>query len=246
MNLEKTIGVAQGHDYIPLDIIYGTVIAYAIHKDDKNIQNPVCRILMKPFVNEEYPEIVYFGIEDRVYGTEVPGFVDTVSKWVDEVNNKNELSEVVILDLHSSLYNDDIELMNIAGAEPEEEKRLYRLHDEPSAIRNIEDPTEAEQLMAVKSLAHALRHIENPTDKVKIAAIKKDPSAIRYIGNPPEELQLLAVSRDGFAIANIDNPSENVQLAAVGKDAHAVKYINNPSEKVQIAAVNKMDMRYLK
>lgn len=64
------------------DVKLGTIIAYLIKKNDKNIERPQARILIKPFVNQETSEIFLFS-EPRVYGTPVEGFKQTVMGWLD-------------------------------------------------------------------------------------------------------------------------------------------------------------------
>jgi hypothetical protein len=39
--------------YVPLDIQVGTLVSYLVEPNDKNIKNPVGRILIKPYVNIE-------------------------------------------------------------------------------------------------------------------------------------------------------------------------------------------------
>jgi hypothetical protein len=69
----------------------GTVIAYLIRKGDTQIRNPICRVLIKPYYNKEYPEKKpYYVINKQVYGTNVPGFIKAVEKFFDEKNKQVE------------------------------------------------------------------------------------------------------------------------------------------------------------
>lgn len=104
MNLKNGIN----RHYVPLDVEKGSVVAYVTTTDDKNLNNPTGRVLIKPFYDEYSDDgKVYFGIENQVYGTNVPGFTDAVSKWVNMVNTKyNGLTDVAIVKMDRELYKD--------------------------------------------------------------------------------------------------------------------------------------------
>jgi len=83
------------------DIKEGSLIAYLINADDKNINYPIGRFLIKPFINDN--EEVYLVPERKVYGTTVPGFKEAVQDWIDE---KQE-GLFGTFDKHPRLYDDD-------------------------------------------------------------------------------------------------------------------------------------------
>jgi len=69
---------------ITKDLRNGSLVAYVIRKSDKNINNPISRCLIKNTWNG-------LKVDNHVYGTNVPGFVDFLSNWVNgykEVNFK--------------------------------------------------------------------------------------------------------------------------------------------------------------
>ena len=71
------------------EAVSGTIIAYLIKKEDKQISNPICRVLIKPFFKyKEEEKQPYFITSDVVYGANVPGFVETVKKFFNEINDK--------------------------------------------------------------------------------------------------------------------------------------------------------------
>jgi hypothetical protein len=94
--------------YVPLDVKHGSVVAYVTTADDKNLNNPTGRVLIKPFYNTYSSENqVLFGIEDRIYGTNVDGFLSIVIDWVNMANTKyHGLSGVAVVELHPELYVD--------------------------------------------------------------------------------------------------------------------------------------------
>lgn len=71
--------------YVLQDAANGTLIAYLINKDDPNIEHPISRILIKPFVNADDGSYILVA-EQRVYGNNAPGFKETVTAWLSEVN----------------------------------------------------------------------------------------------------------------------------------------------------------------
>ncbi len=59
----------------------GGFVAYLINIDDKNIQEPLARILIKRF--DDFEGNSYALPEQKVYGTDFPGFQEAVEAWVD-------------------------------------------------------------------------------------------------------------------------------------------------------------------
>lgn len=71
-------------DFVLEDIKWGTVVAYLIDKDDKNINNPLGRILIKPYISDT-GEIVYYP-EPTVYSPYVG--LDSVREFLAEMCEK--------------------------------------------------------------------------------------------------------------------------------------------------------------
>jgi hypothetical protein len=72
-------------DSLVHDIAKGTLVAYAVKNDDPDIKNPDGRVLLKPFQNAETKEIVYRSAS-KIYGNTSPGFRETISKFLRQVN----------------------------------------------------------------------------------------------------------------------------------------------------------------
>jgi hypothetical protein len=85
------------------DIEAGTLVAYLINKDDKNIKSPSARIMIKPFTDGED---VALGIQNAIYGERSKDFLETVRKWVDNVNESKKLNGIFWLDPRT--YNDSM------------------------------------------------------------------------------------------------------------------------------------------
>lgn len=76
--------------YVLSDVRSGTIIAYVVRPTDKNINNPVGRVLIKPFVNIGDDHDIVLIRENKVYGTNVPGFLATVDAWLEKVNGHKQ------------------------------------------------------------------------------------------------------------------------------------------------------------
>ena len=260
MNLEKD----QGKTYIPLDIKHGTLVAYAVSKGDRDIKNPVARLAIKPFIEVtkdftlsgfkkqamEIPK--YFGVENRVYGAEPAGFVDTVLEWVDEVNDREALDDVIRLMRNPSLYMDGeeiskIHLKNRDYSNDEELLKLIKKGHSVDFIRQMKNPSEKIQLEVVKRDGTFIRYIDDPSEEVCKTAVTENPYSLEYIDDPSEDIQLAAIASDIFSFEHINNPSEKIQLQAVRQYGLIIRLIPNPSERVQYEAVgeNGNALRYI-
>jgi len=245
MNLRDGIN----RHYVAVDVKEGTIIAYLVKTTDIDIKNPVGRISIKPFIELNTREIV-FGAEDRVYGTDVPGFKKTVINWVNYTNKKIITKDMILAQLAPGIYPDSnkISKPKVLTKDP----NIKTVIKNPKAILDIETPSEEVQLAAISQDGNMIRYIidsigGNPSEKVQLVAVEENGSAIRYIKNPSERVQLAAVKNDGHALRYIiaaigGLPSEEVQLAAVKKSPYMIEDIiavisGNPSEQVQLAAV---------
>jgi hypothetical protein len=81
------------------DVKQGSLVAYAIRKNDTNINNPVGRLLIKPFENKNGRILA---TDRKIYGYSLTGFKDTVEKWLAEKQPETN----GIYTLHPDLYDD--------------------------------------------------------------------------------------------------------------------------------------------
>jgi hypothetical protein len=200
MNLKSGVN----RRYVPIDIKEGTLIAYLINSNDKNIENPLARILIKPFVAvSSASQEIMLGVENKVYGTANTAFSSTVTKWANQVNSTKVLDGLFVL--QRGLYVDGV----------------YKGKDEDADEDDIERPTKVwpprspkHQYMAIWDNPFSIKNIDNPSEKLQLTAVNRRGNAIKYIKDPSEQVQLAAVKQNGEAIKYIDNPSEQVKLAA--------------------------------
>lgn len=83
--------------YVPHDVEQGTLTAYLVKKEDTNFDNPVGRVNLKQFKNEEGHRI--WRPEGAIYGA-----VHAIKNWSETQYPHKEDS---IYSKHTSLYNDD-------------------------------------------------------------------------------------------------------------------------------------------
>jgi len=94
----------ENKDYVQIDIRQGTIISYLIEKNDKNIQTPVSRILIKPYINEDDQNDILYGVEqDSVkYGRDNEKYV----KKLIFVLDKAQEEKTGIFEIDRYLYSD--------------------------------------------------------------------------------------------------------------------------------------------
>jgi hypothetical protein len=88
--------------YIDTEIKAGSLIAYLIASNDKNITKPISRILIKPFDDID-AETTSYKIQ-KVYGYKVPEFVTAVNNWIK--TNLKKLNSGNLAFLKPGVYDD--------------------------------------------------------------------------------------------------------------------------------------------
>lgn len=91
------------------DVKGGSLISYLIKKDDKNIQNPIANLNIKPYQNRKNKKDIILLSDTRMYGQGMPEFKETVDKFLEEVNGpiKNGLyclKDELYIDSHTMEY----------------------------------------------------------------------------------------------------------------------------------------------
>jgi hypothetical protein len=138
--------------YISKDIKYGTFIAYAIAEDDKNIENPIARLLCRPFINAQDSEDIIFVAENKVYGTVVENFKTEIKQILTDVQSIN----IGKYDIQSKVYCDsDHQYIEVS-------EELQR------AINNNQDITSDEGLVDEFLFLCGVRNYEYHQDGVEI------------------------------------------------------------------------------
>ena len=74
--------------YVIRDVKYGTLVAYLVRANDKNINKPMGRVRIYAFVDEKDPARIMFVREPQIYPKDanLPKFEAIVDKWVEDTN----------------------------------------------------------------------------------------------------------------------------------------------------------------
>lgn len=88
--------------YVSHDVIEGTMVAYLVSEDDLNINNPIARKSIKPYVNVEDETNVLYEPEIKTYGTAPQGF----SARIEELMNQAQPDKRGTFQLVDTLYCD--------------------------------------------------------------------------------------------------------------------------------------------
>lgn len=68
------------------DIKQGSLISFLIKKDDKNINNPIANLNIKPYVSDKKKSDIILVSDSIMYGQGMPEYKESLDKWLDEVN----------------------------------------------------------------------------------------------------------------------------------------------------------------
>jgi len=91
-------------EFIPIDVERGTLISYLVDPADKNIKNPIGRILIKPYLELDNKDEVLYGIEHNKvkYGNSNPEYVKTLINVLDKAQEE----KTGVFRLDEKLYHD--------------------------------------------------------------------------------------------------------------------------------------------
>lgn len=87
--LEERKEEGQNAKYLIHDVKEGSLISYLIRSDDKNIQNPIAVLNIKPYVKEHGENFILVS-DNNMYGQGRPEFKSTVDSILNEINGDVE------------------------------------------------------------------------------------------------------------------------------------------------------------
>ena len=96
--------------YVPHDVEHGTLTAYLVRKEDTDFDNPVGRVNLKQFSNDEGHKI--WRPEEAVYGSMPQAAVHAIKNWSE---TQYPHKEDTIYSKQANLYNDDGKSALITG-----------------------------------------------------------------------------------------------------------------------------------
>jgi hypothetical protein len=166
MNFEKVNNVALGtkREYLENDVKHGTHVAYLTHKDDDDIQKPIARIALKPFVGESGHTILH--PEPYVYGGAPEGFHEEVTKWA----KKHFPMKDAVYTKHADVYDDsDI------GDQTKPKEKIYNPDiSDDDMHRLITHPDHYSRLVKSQHIKpeHLETLLQSSDTKMKVAALR--------------------------------------------------------------------------
>jgi hypothetical protein len=100
------------HEYVYFDITEGTLVAYLIDENDKNINHPYARIAIKPYYNYYDKSDVLLVPEPVIYSDRKNGlepFSKAVKNWVEKIQGR----KLGLFKFNKKLYRDnhDVEIL---------------------------------------------------------------------------------------------------------------------------------------
>lgn len=101
---ENNQDAGEQYENVFCEVSEGGLIAYLVREGDVNISKPMSRLLIRRFENSDGKS--YAIPENVVYGTEVPGFLDFVRKWLD---SKQGSISSGYYELKGSEYSDSLD-----------------------------------------------------------------------------------------------------------------------------------------
>jgi hypothetical protein len=88
-----TNGYTNNHTYLPMEFVGGWLVAYLCNAEDTNIQEPLARVLIIPFIKEDGSnESRLYVADENTYGTGVSGWIDRVNEIIDDIGLRKKNS----------------------------------------------------------------------------------------------------------------------------------------------------------
>lgn len=197
------IRTGSNKKYVRQDIKSNTLIAYLVNPDDKNINNPIMRVLLKKYTNANgsssryLTEVVYPDASDKI-------FLTKVQEWVDENINAftDKSSSPSILERKSGLYVDGDSELGVMTLSRLEELADIGFEKLESVLDNL--------LARKKSIADRRKdreeflYVDNASAK---KLFKIAPTSIKY-----PKLRKLIPQFDGLWVDAIANRPDKKEL----------------------------------
>jgi hypothetical protein len=212
--------------YVPTEIKNGTIIAYLINDDDRDINRPKARILLKPYYYQNHMILV----PDQVYGTAPNSFSTLVQQFASWAN--------------SGSPEGDYRLAKGSYADDRDTKQYHVM-----SYDNIETASFDKKLKVASSAG-------TPSQVLGKLAGDNSENIRRLVAEndstPPEALAQLAQDRDGGVrsrvASNASTPPEALAQLAQDRDEQvrrsvALKDSTPPEALAQLARDRDRDVR---
>ncbi len=94
------------YEFLGSDIEEGTIIAYFIHSYDKDIEDPLGRIAIKPYYNKQDPNYIIYLPDVKIYGN-IPSTRTDFSKVINDWFSKRQILKPGWYLKNDELYSDN-------------------------------------------------------------------------------------------------------------------------------------------
>ena len=122
-----TMGTGENVRFLIHDVREGSLVAFLINKDDKNINDAIANCAIKPYINSDNPTDIILVKDSKTYPQPYPDFERTVTTFLNEVNGDRK----GIYCLNNKLYNDNRlsnKIVNIDKMTPENIKKIAKVY----------------------------------------------------------------------------------------------------------------------
>lgn len=228
-------------NYLEKDIQHGTHTAYLVHKDDKNIENPIARISLKPFQNE-YGHMI-LRPENSVYGTGNTSFHKTVHDWTEKHFPMQHLGSTYRP--HPDVYDDVKTKYSNFDEQHAKKTANFLAHQIRESISNKEQPINiVHSSMNRHIIPHFLNEIKDDpnSEQIKHHILKHTNHDYEEVSN--KTLDSMSPSQRDYAIMNEKVPSyktDRIKSEYIGSAIDSFK--GDPKQLLKIKARNEDQAR---
>lgn len=104
-DIDKFIYHGSNVSYIETHVKAGVLLTYLIRENDRNINDPIANLDIKPYFNIFDPSDIFLYPDTRMYGHGTSDYRNTVMNWVKGVNK----GKMGIYRLMDGIYNDNLQ-----------------------------------------------------------------------------------------------------------------------------------------
>ena len=195
-------------DQVFCEVEYGGLIAYLVRSGDVKIERPLARVLIRRFVGEDQNKINIAVPEDEVYGTDVPGFLETVKKFVDQ---KQGPINPGFYEMQGSDWSDTFNNFQYGKFKNLNELTGVDLYDEIRTILNNLNLASNQELENISKIFYSKSYLKNSDEDMIekfdflfdffVVSMIKDNKYFQYLDlNDPRTVNILTSGYNFFTV----------------------------------------------
>ena len=240
--------------YVLQDIKQGTIIAYLIEANDKNIKHPIGRKLIKPFISDKNKKDIILVPETEAYGYTNVQFDNIVDEFCENINQGKEYG---LYCMNKKLYTDGENEATRNPAIPNEiiayinnlsVDQLMGLYDTfgIKVFKYLKNPSVKllSELYRDYDISNEIFKYIDVSEETLLSLFKDDAlytnNILKYLKNPSEKIIKLAINDSVSNIQYVPNSSKELQLYAVRMRVFALEHIRNPYDETILYAYKKL------